>query len=111
MPNRRRCDPAGAVSRRCGFREAVATLIGERHAPVKSKTFGLAGREPNSADDERSRRFALDLWRRARPPEATPVAVYLQRRDLLPPSPDVIRFHDAARLERMPAVARSTRQR
>ena len=98
--NCRGCETGGDVVRLVqfldggGFREAVAMLIGERHVPVKSKNFlDLPGHKPNAAHDARSRRFALALWRQAGPPDRTPVEVYLNRRCLRPPSPDVIRFH------------------
>jgi phage/plasmid primase-like uncharacterized protein len=75
-----------------GFREAVETLIGNNDIPVAtSKNILIPAR--NSADDERNQRFALELWREADRADATPVAIYLTRRGLYPPSPDVIRFH------------------
>ena len=70
-----------------GFRAAVETLISKRHAPVQRAS------KPHVIDDRDHRRFALELWRQAVPPNATLVEAYLRRRGLSAPSADVIRFH------------------
>lgn len=81
-----------------GFREAVERLVGRRDYLVNGKAVDQVNSEPvpavrNSADDDRHRRFALELWRQAGPADATPAGIYLTRRGLRLPSPDVIRFH------------------
>jgi hypothetical protein len=73
-----------------GFRTAVEVLVGERQAPARqSKPVPVA----RNSGDKNHQHFALELWRGAGPPDATPVAISLTRRGLHLPSSDVIRFH------------------
>ncbi|MCK1447753.1 toprim domain-containing protein [Bradyrhizobium sp. 2] len=84
-----------------GFVEAVEVLTGRAPHKVHRSTVYL-GPEPEpepkpkpkpkpSAADHRQQ--AAWLWQEAGPVEATPAAIYLTKRGLHPPSPDVVRFH------------------
>jgi putative DNA primase/helicase len=83
----------------CGFRDAVETLTGKpilAAGAVKDQVplyLGPAAPAPSVALDYRRQGFALELWREAGSTDATPVEIYLHRRQLPAPSPDVVRFH------------------
>jgi hypothetical protein len=77
-----------------GFHDAVERLAGGT-ARERRRPSGDGGSKPDGNDQDKRKRFALDIWHAARPAEGTPVEAYLKRRGLVLPSSEVVRYHQA----------------
>jgi CHC2 zinc finger/Toprim domain len=91
----------------CDFREAVATLTGERLSGDTERPKYQPEQEPQlgANDYERQQRdTARWLWRASKPTTGTIVEVYLRSRGITMPPPAMVRFLPSRRSDLQPAM-------
>jgi hypothetical protein len=89
----------------CGFREAVETLIGERHAPVKSATVANLPAKNSAEYERRQRDKARWLWSQRLPIIGSIAEVYLrQARKITCALPPTLGFLSSRQPDHHPAV-------